>query len=85
MVDGYARLLFERAEAKDSFPAGIPVAPSAPQRVTVYVGAKQWAKVASELQKPTINLTIDGIMILEDGKLVLRAQGVSVYEKPTKS
>jgi hypothetical protein len=84
VLDGYARLLFERTEAKDSFPAGIPAAPSEPQRVTVYIGTKQWRKVADELQKPSINLTIDGVMILEDGKLVLRAQGVSVYEKITK-
>jgi PHAX RNA-binding domain len=84
VMDGYTRLLFERTEANDSFPAGVPAAPSEPQRVMVYVGAKQWAKVKDELQKPTINLTIDGVMILENGKLVLRAQGVAVYEKPPK-
>jgi hypothetical protein len=84
VMNGYARLLFERTEAKDSFPAGIPAAPSEPQRVTVLVGLKQWNKVAAELQKPTMNVTIDGVMILEQGKLVLRAQGVAVYEKPTK-
>jgi hypothetical protein len=84
VMNGYARLLFERTEAKDSFPTGIPAPPSEPQRVTAYVGLKQWKKVADELQKPTVNVTIDGVMILENGKLVLRAQGVSVYEKPTK-
>ena len=81
VLDGYTRLLFERTEAKDSFPAGIPAAPSEPQRVTVYVGKKQWAKVADELQKPTINLTVDGVMLLEQGKLVLRAQSVTTYDK----
>ena len=85
VLDGYTRLLFERTEAKDSFPAGIPAAPSEPQRVTVLVGAKQWNKVKDELQKPTINLTIDGVMLLENGKLVLRAQGVATYEKPSKA
>jgi hypothetical protein len=85
ILDGYTRLLFERTEAKESFPAGIPAAPSEPQRVMVYVGKKQWAKVVDELRKPTINLTVDGVMILENGKLVLRAQSVSAYEKPAKS
>jgi hypothetical protein len=84
VMNGYARLLFERTEAKDSFPTGIPAAPSEPQRVTVLVGLKQWKKVADELQKPSVNLSVDGVMILENGKLVLRAQSVSVYEKPTK-
>jgi hypothetical protein len=84
VLDGYTRLLFERTEAKDSFPAGIPPAPSEPQRVTVYVGAKQWAKVASEIQKPAVNLSIDGIMLLENGKLVLRAQTITTYEKPAR-
>ena len=84
VMDGYTRLLFERTEAKDSFPAGIPAAPSEPQRVTVYVGAKQWRKVADEIQKPSVNLSIDGVMILENGKLMLRAQSVSAYEKPAK-
>ena len=47
----------------------------------MYVGKKQWAKVADELQKPTINLTVDGVMLLENGKLVLRAQSVTTYDK----
>jgi hypothetical protein len=84
VLDGYVRLLFERTEAKDSFPAGIPAAPSDPQRIMVYVGAKQWAKVAGELQKPSVNLTIDGVMLLENGRLVLRAQSVVTYEKAPK-
>lgn len=84
VAEGYVRLVFERTEATDSFPAGIPAAPSDPQRVTVYVAKKQWAKVADELQKPTINLTVDGVMLLENGKLVLRAQSVTTYDKPPK-
>jgi hypothetical protein len=77
-------LLFERTEAKDSFPAGVPAAPTEPQRVTVYVGKKQWAKVAGEVQKPSVNLSIDGVMIIEGGRLVLRAQSVATFERPAQ-
>lgn len=84
VVDGYTRLLFERADAKESFPAGIPAASGEPQRITVYVGAKQWRHVADALQKPTVNVTIDGVMLLENGKLVLRAQSVTTYDTPPK-
>lgn len=85
VADGYTRLLFERTESKEAFPAGIPAAPGEPQRVTVYVGKKQWNKVADELQKPNVSLSIDGVMILENAKLVLRATNVTTYEKPAKA
>lgn len=57
-----------------AFPKGVPTPPDTPTTYTIYIGSKQWKKVAEAIENPEDVLIIEGQLLLD---AVL--PGVSVF------
>jgi len=61
-----------------ALPKGVPTPPAAPTAYTVYIGQKQWNKVADALQDPEDVLIVEGFP-------TATSQGISVYATNTST
>jgi hypothetical protein len=52
--------MMTQMDAPKSFPKGVPTPPATPTVYTVYIGAKQWQKVAEAIMNPEDRLIVEG-------------------------
>jgi len=62
------------ARAVPSLPKGMPTPPATPTTYTVYISAKQWAKVAQALGNPEDILIVEGTPVYDP-----TLEGIAVY------
>jgi len=62
------------ARAVPSLPKGMPTPPATPTTYTVYISAKQWAKVAQALGNPEDILIVEGTPVYDP-----QLEGIAVY------
>ena len=80
-----------------ALPKGLPTPPAAPTKYTVYIGAKQWKKVAEAITDPEDSLIIEGFPTMDQQtgsiavfatntttKKLQMAQKTKQQEQPTK-
>ncbi|MDQ5851553.1 MAG: phosphorylated adapter RNA export RNA-binding domain-containing protein [Chloroflexota bacterium] len=70
---GYIITSMEHAKVP-SLPKGMPVPPTKPTTYTVYIGQKQWAKVAEALRDPEDVLIAEGTPVYDPA-----LEGIAVY------
>jgi hypothetical protein len=82
--DGLVVFQMRDSAAPPRLPKVLPPLPDAPQTHVVYMAAKQWLRVAPQLEKDDCPLTIEGVVAFDPqlGKLVIYAQEVYIRPRP---
>lgn len=82
--DGLVVFQMRDSAAPPKLPKVLPPLPDAPQTYVVYMAAKQWLRVAPQLEKDDCPLTIEGVVAFDPqlGKLVIYAQEVYIRPRP---